>query len=746
MDPAMDGASLPADLRALLSEREWLRGLARALASPGAEAEDLEQETWVAALRSPPRRPGPVRGWLATILRRKASDSRRAAGRRAAREEAAARPEAFPAAAEAVARAETRRRVLEAVLSLEEPSRSTVILRWFEGLPPREIASRTGVPVETVRTRLKRALEVLRARLDEGHGGRRDAWAVALLEAAGEPEPTPSSAAVDGERRRAGPGIRFLVPAAAGLALVAAGAAVLFGPWRSGPGLPAVVPPALEVVAASGLAAPPAGDPAPGGGSAPANPIPAPVPGPARSEDPQPDATAGTGLVLRARVEPASPRFKEAMKLVATFENAGKEALTFFLPEDAGWDEPFPEWRIRGPGGKGFPLAPGMGAQKMWQAGPLGELVRLEPGASRTVETTVHGVSPERGAETRSPEPLGPGTYVVECSYVRDTRRVPWTDKFGDSSVTREVEGLWIGSVVAEPFEFRVLPGDEPAFGLAAPPGPFEAGKPCRIEITVQNGSGRPLALKGRLLLRNLVKGGGGLETALLPGDPCTAAGAGEAAVLRVDPDSTLRLPVDLALLPGDWLERNSLWLHASFEPEGGAKEAYSGLLAPRRVTPPPDAVGRGLRLLVAPAPGPSLSVLLRNDGEKPLRVPRDFAWPSRLHVAVKRPAGTEGEGWITVDEPDGRSRLTAKVIGWDVAGAPRSLTPADFVDLAPGDSMALDLPLVSDALPRFPAGEYEVQVTWRNVEGGVRAGLEQGSVLAGTVAAAPVRVEMPAR
>jgi hypothetical protein len=154
----------------------------------------------------------------------------------------------------------------------------------------------------------------------------------------------------------------------------------------------------------------------------------------------------------------------------------------------------------------------------------------------------------------------------------------------------------------------------------------------------------------------------------------------------------------------------------------------------------------RGIRLLVSPLPGPGLSVLLRNDGEKSLLVPADFAWPSRLHVEVRRTAGTEGEGWITVDEAGGKSRLTARVIGWDVAGKPRPLASGDFADLVPGGSMAVELPLVSDDLPRFPAGEYDVRVSWRNVEGGVRAGLEQGSVLVGTIWSAPVRIEMPAR
>src|SRR5436190_1898691 len=71
-------------------------------------------------------------------------------------------------------------RVVAAVLALEEPYRECVLLRYFEELSPRAIAARQRVPLETARTRLKRALELLRARLDREYGGERGAWGAAL--------------------------------------------------------------------------------------------------------------------------------------------------------------------------------------------------------------------------------------------------------------------------------------------------------------------------------------------------------------------------------------------------------------------------------------------------------------------------------------------------------------------------------------------------------------------------------------
>ena len=59
------------------------------------------------------------------------------------------------------------------MLDLDEPYQTTMLLRFFEDLPPRVVAERMGVPVETVRTRTKRACETLRARLARAVRARR---------------------------------------------------------------------------------------------------------------------------------------------------------------------------------------------------------------------------------------------------------------------------------------------------------------------------------------------------------------------------------------------------------------------------------------------------------------------------------------------------------------------------------------------------------------------------------------------
>src|SRR5688500_10960075 len=139
-------------LESLLAHRSWVHALALRISRDAWDADDLEQETWAAVVARPPRDAGSPRGWLATVMRGLAHNLRRDATRRSARERAAAPREAVVSTDELAARADAEQIVIRAVLALEEPYRSVVLLRFFEDLPPRKIAARLQVPVETVRT------------------------------------------------------------------------------------------------------------------------------------------------------------------------------------------------------------------------------------------------------------------------------------------------------------------------------------------------------------------------------------------------------------------------------------------------------------------------------------------------------------------------------------------------------------------------------------------------------------------
>lgn len=164
-----------------LERMEWIQALARRLCSDAGLADDAAQETALLYMRKRPSEDVSLSGWLHRALLNRLRQGQRAALRSEARERAAARPEQIPSAADLVLKASLQREVVDAVLTLEEPYRETVLLRYFEDLSPTKIAKRQGVPVDTVKTRLKRSLARLREKLDERHGGDGRSWGIALL-------------------------------------------------------------------------------------------------------------------------------------------------------------------------------------------------------------------------------------------------------------------------------------------------------------------------------------------------------------------------------------------------------------------------------------------------------------------------------------------------------------------------------------------------------------------------------------
>src|SRR5947207_137657 len=172
---SVDGGPASPTVESLLAHEPFVRALARSLVRGDADVDDVVQETWLSALRSPPRHGGAVRGWLTTVARNVVRQKVRAERRRAVREAAVAQPEGAPSPESLREREAVRRRLVDAVLSLDAAYRDPVVLHWFDGHPVHEVARRLSLPVETVRTRLRRALERLRGTLDAAHGGDRRA-------------------------------------------------------------------------------------------------------------------------------------------------------------------------------------------------------------------------------------------------------------------------------------------------------------------------------------------------------------------------------------------------------------------------------------------------------------------------------------------------------------------------------------------------------------------------------------------
>ena len=108
-------------------------------------------------------------------------------------------------------RHESVRRLASTVSALDEPYRSTVLLRYTEQKSTAEIARLHGVPSGTVRWRLTEALVRLRRALDDAHGGNRQTWAALFLRLA--PKPRVST---------------WMIPGALGLTLAGATSLVLY--------------------------------------------------------------------------------------------------------------------------------------------------------------------------------------------------------------------------------------------------------------------------------------------------------------------------------------------------------------------------------------------------------------------------------------------------------------------------------------------------------------------------------------
>ena len=116
----MHASPPPVPLETLLTHRVWVRRLARSLVVDDPTADDVEQQTWLAALRHPPRHQATARAWLGRVVRNLAMDSGRARRRRDAHELLAARPELVRSTGDVVAEAEAHTHLVTAVHSLAE--------------------------------------------------------------------------------------------------------------------------------------------------------------------------------------------------------------------------------------------------------------------------------------------------------------------------------------------------------------------------------------------------------------------------------------------------------------------------------------------------------------------------------------------------------------------------------------------------------------------------------------------------
>jgi RNA polymerase sigma-70 factor (ECF subfamily) len=149
-----------------------VHGMAVRAFGPGPDAEDVTQQVFVSAWtgRSGFRpEQGPLPAWLTGVCRHKIADTwaRRDRQRRAA-EAAMAQAQSQPAGGPAPFDATVADRVLllGELDRLGQPQRGIIELAFFADLTHTQIAERTGLPLGTVKSHIRRTLERLRDRLE----------------------------------------------------------------------------------------------------------------------------------------------------------------------------------------------------------------------------------------------------------------------------------------------------------------------------------------------------------------------------------------------------------------------------------------------------------------------------------------------------------------------------------------------------------------------------------------------------
>ncbi len=170
---------------ALLDHSKFIRSLARSLVLDESSADDLTQKTWLAALKKPPKEESPQMGWLSKVVHNLARMEKRSFVRRYKREKVVAVPEAVRSTEDVFERQAQTQLIFDAVMTLKDPYRSAILLRFYDDMPPRKIAREIDAPVTTVKTWLQRGQEQLRKKLDNEFGGDRKSWKLALAPVAG---------------------------------------------------------------------------------------------------------------------------------------------------------------------------------------------------------------------------------------------------------------------------------------------------------------------------------------------------------------------------------------------------------------------------------------------------------------------------------------------------------------------------------------------------------------------------------
>ncbi len=142
-------------------------GIAQRIASDAALAEDVTQSIFLTLWSSPETfREGNFAGWLSRVTRNRALDVVRSRANRPLGEIPADTPAEASTDATVFANIDAQR-VRGALSALSEEQRTPIELGFFAGITHEEIANRTGIPLGTIKTRIRTGLRRMRETLNE---------------------------------------------------------------------------------------------------------------------------------------------------------------------------------------------------------------------------------------------------------------------------------------------------------------------------------------------------------------------------------------------------------------------------------------------------------------------------------------------------------------------------------------------------------------------------------------------------
>ena len=142
-------------------------GIALRIASDAALAEDVTQSIFLKLWSAPDAfREGNFSGWLSRVTRNRALDALRSRANRPTDDIPADIPAEASTDATVFARIDAQR-VRGALSALSEEQRASIEMGFFAGITHEEIARRTGIPLGTIKTRIRTGLRRMREMLNE---------------------------------------------------------------------------------------------------------------------------------------------------------------------------------------------------------------------------------------------------------------------------------------------------------------------------------------------------------------------------------------------------------------------------------------------------------------------------------------------------------------------------------------------------------------------------------------------------